>query len=344
MRISYTISIGGTTVSDDSTAGGPPLVMLRVGRGIGGSGGRARIEVGHVGTGTTAPGDAIQIELDAGGGSQTVFTGEVETVRQGIRSTIIEGRDGLARLADHEIERGYEEVSAGFIVKDLVDAAGSESGEIEEGPTFPRYVVHGGARVLRHAQKLADLIGAELFTDGDGKICFARPADASASHTLRWGEHLLRVDLEREPLHSDSLAVWGEGSAGTDGADKEHWLTTDLSGVSGEASVTESAGQRSVTPQSLGDRPRTLIDGSVRSVDVADEIAEAHMQRLALRPLRGAVVTLGLPDAAPGQWIELSDLPALTHPSASGTPVKLRIRHFVHHLSPGEGLLTELRF
>ncbi|MEX1364991.1 MAG: hypothetical protein AB1Z98_17820 [Nannocystaceae bacterium] len=344
MRIDYTIEIGGSTISSQPRSSGPPLVDLRVERGLGGAGGRARIELGPVGSEVPSIGQAVRVELDAGQGGGVVFTGEVETVTQGVSATVVEARDGLAKLGEHELERGYEEVSAGFIVEDLVSASGAEPGEIEDGPTFPRYLVHGGARALGHAERLARLVGAELYTDGDGKVCFARPSAGSPGPSLRWGDSLLRVDLEREPLRSDSLAVWGEGSAGTDGADKEHWLAADLSGVSGSARVSDAQGERSVTPQALGDRPRALIDGAIRSVDAADEIARAHMLALALRPVRGSVLTLGLPEAAPGLWIELVDLPAPSHPLGTGLPLPLRVRGFVHRLSPRSGLVTELRF
>lgn len=344
MRIGYTIELGSITLSEQPDEGGPPLLALDVGRSMGGTGGRARIELGNVGAAMPAVGDRVRIELDAGEGSSVVFTGEVEEVARGTRTVVVQARDALARLAEHEVESGYEEASAGFIVKDLVEAAGAEAGTIEEGPTFPRYVVHGGGRALQHAQRLAALLGADLYSDAEGKVCCERPAKGSPAHRLRWGEHLLQVSLEREPLRTDSLAVWGEGAAGTDGSDKEHWLTTDLSGVAGKAEVSESNGQRTVTPKQLGKRPRTLIDGAIRSVDAADEIAEAYVKRLELRPVRGSVLVLGLPEAALGQWVELAELPESSNPVGRGAAVQLRVRGVRHRLSPSTGLVTELRF
>lgn len=342
MRIDYTIDIGDLTISNDPTAAGPPLVALRVERGIGGAGGRARIEVARTRGAAPRVGDAVRIEIGAGEGN--TFRGEVETVSSGVETLVVEARDGLARLAEHEVERGYQEVTAGFIVADLIAASGAEAGEVEDGPTLPRYVVHAGPRALQHAQRLATLVGAELSTDGEGKVCFVRPREGAATERLRWGEHLLRVELEHEPLRSDSVVVWGEGAAGTDGADKEHWLTTDLSGVSGEACVDDADGQRRVTPSRRGKRPRALVDGAIRSAATADEIARAHMQHLALRPVRGSLLTLGLPQAGPGTWVELSELPEPFRPTTAATSLRLRVRHVVHQLSPSRGLLTELRF
>lgn len=342
MRIDYTIEIGEVTISNDPAAAGPPLVALRVERGVGGAGGRARIEVGRTKGAAPRVGDRVRVEISAGEGN--AFRGEVETVSPGVETLVIEARDGLARLAEHEVERGYQEVTAGFIVADLVDACGAEAGEIEDGPTFPRYVVHAGPRALQHAQRLAALVGADLFTDGDGKVCFVWPRERAAAERLRWGEHLLRVELEHEPLRSDSVVVWGEGAAGTHGADREHWLTTDLSGVSGKAAIDEAGGQRSVRSSRTGQRPRALANGAIRSAAAADEIAHAHLQRLALRPMRGSVLTLGLPQADLGTWVELSELPEPFRPTTAAASLQLRVRHVVHQLSPSRGLLTELRF
>lgn len=343
MRIAYTIEIGSTTISNDP-AGGPPLVALRVERGVGGAGGRARIGVGRTEGAAPRVGDEVRVEIRGAISEGNAFRGEVDGVSPGIDTVVVEARDGLARLAEHEVERAYEEVTAGFIVADLVDASGATVGQVEDGPTFSRYVVYAGPRALQHVQRLAALVGAELLTDGDGKVCFVRPREDAPAQRLRWGEHLLRVELEQAPLSSDSLVVWGEGAAGTDGAEREHWLATDLSGAKGEAAVDEAGGQRRVMAGRHGERPRALVDGAIRSAEVADEIARAHVQRLALRPLRGSVLALGLPHAAPGTWVELSDLPDSLQPLAAAPSLRLRVRHVVHHLSPARGLLTELRF
>jgi hypothetical protein len=249
----------------------------------------------------------------------------------------------MGRLAELELEKSYEEVSAGFIVKDLVDAAGAKAGTLDEGPSFPRYVLHGGTRALQHAQRLGNLIGADLYTDGDGRVHFRRPEPQAARHELHWGERVLDLELAQRERLGDSIDVWGEGSAGTDGADREHWLPTDLSGVRGQATLEGTPDDPRVSVGRLGKRPRVVVDGAIRSVDAAEDVAAALMQAQALRPFVGSVLLPGLVDIDPGDWIELSELPASLRPSSART-VKLRVRRLWHSLSPTAGLLTRLGF
>lgn len=340
MKIAYNIAIGGQSLSSHKS-GGSRLVGLEVERGLGGAGGRCSVRLWATETSRPAAGDSLRVELDAGRGSHTVFTGEIQNVRGDVDAWGVEGRDGLARLADLELERSYEEVSAGFIVEELVQAAGATAGTLDEGPSFPRYVLHGGVRALQHAKRLGALVGADLYTDGDGRVHFRRPEAGSVRHTLRWREGVLDLQLAQREQSSDSLDVWGEGAAGTDGAEREHWLPTDLSGVRGRATLEDEPGR--VTVGRLGQRPRLLIDGAIRSVDAAEDVAGALLLAQALRPLVGSVLLAGLVDVDPGDWIELADLPPSAHPESSRS-AKLRVRRLWHFLSPTQGLLTRLAF
>jgi hypothetical protein len=340
MKIAYTIELGDQSLSSHKGAGSR-LVALEVERGIGGAGGRCELRLWSIDASRPATGDPLRVELDAGAGMHTVFTGEIQSIRGQADAWGIQGRDGLGRLADLELEKSYEEVSAGFIVKDLVDAAGAEAGELDEGPSFPRYVLHGGVRALQHAKRIAALVGADLYTDGEGRVHFRRPEADQVRHELRWKDDLLDVELVHRERSSDSLDVWGEGAAGTDGADREHWLPTDLSGVRGQATLEQD--QESVAVGRLGEHPRVLLDGALRSVDAAEDVAAALLQAQALRPFVGSVLVAGLPDVDPGDWIELRELPPAVHPSSAQT-AKLRVRWLWHFLSPTRGLLTRLGF
>lgn len=342
MQIAYAIEIGGQSVSSKK-ASGSRLVSIEVERGTGGAGGRCDVRLWPTASERPAKGDPLRVGLDAGSGMRTVFTGEVQTVRGDVESWAIQGRDGLGRLADVELEKSYEEATAGFIVKDLVEAAGAQAGELDDGPSFPRYLLHGGIRALAHASRIGALIGADLYTDGDGRVHFRRPESRPPRHQLRWRTNVLDLELAQRERLGDSLDVWGEGAAGTDGAEREHWLPTDLTGVRGQATVGEGADDPRVSVGRLGKRPRVLVDGAIRSSDAAEDVASALLQAQALRPFVGAVLLPGLADIDPGDWIELLDLPPSIHPSSART-VKLRIRRLWHFLSTTHGLLTRLGF
>jgi hypothetical protein len=342
MKIAYAIEIGGQSLSSQK-ATGSSLVALEVERGMGGAGGRCGLRLRSTGGTRPTAGDPLRVELDAGRGLQAIFTGEIQTIRSEVETWGVQGRDGLGRLAELELEKSYEEVSAGFIVKDLVDAAGAEGGELDDGPSFPRYLLHGGIRALQHAQRLGALIGADLYTDGEGRIHFRRPVSQPARHRLRWSEDVLDLELVHRERIGDSIDVWGEGAAGTDGAEREHWLPTDLGGVRGQATLEGEAGSPRVAVGRLGQRARIVVDGAIRSVDAAEDVAAALVQAQALRPLAGSVLLPGLADVEPGDWIELLDLPPGIHPSSAGA-VALRVRRIWHFLSPSQGLLTRLGF
>lgn len=344
MALAYTVSVGSLSFANgDSNS--RPLLGIETDVGIGGAGGRCRIQLGDPSWGDPALGDPITIELDTGEGSSKVFSGEVEGVDRRATSLWIHGRDALAKLARTEVEAVYEETAAGEIVKELISKAGADAGEVDDGPTFPSYVVHRGPRALRHAQKLAELIGAELRTDGEGKVHFQKPSEGgSADHRLVWGEDLISLSLERAAAQIDSFVVWGEGAAGSQGTDKSHWLPSDLSGVTGKAKVQPgaSAGQAgSVSPGSDGPLVRTVFDGSVRSASVADELAQAQALRVALRPVIGHALALGRPEIQAGEWVELADIPA---GDGATQPMTLRVLRVVHQFAIGRGLLTRLEF
>ncbi|MCA9696846.1 MAG: hypothetical protein KC431_04910 [Myxococcales bacterium] len=346
MAISYTVTCGSLRLSSE----GPdarPLLALRSEVGAGGAGGRCEIKLGDPSWGDPALGDAVEVELDAGDGSSVIFTGEVDRVdrRAGLAGgQWIRCADALAKLARVEVQGVYEEVSAGFIVKDLLDQAGTSAnaGDIEEGPTLPSYVVHRGPRALRHVERIATMIGGELSGDGAGKIHLRRPQSGAAEHRLVWSEDLLAVELRRSEAPVDSFVVWGEGAAAAQGPERGHWLVTDLSGVKGEAGVAPGAPGQSgtVTPGSSGERLRTVIDGAVRSAETAGDLASARASLVALRPLRGHALALGNPAIQPGSWIELADLPG----GGPGSAPVLRALRVIHSFDIERGLLTRVEF
>lgn len=346
MAIAYSATIGSLSFGSSGVDRGQsrPLLAVDSEVGVGGAGGRCRLHLGDPSWVEVALEDAVHVELDAGDGAQTVFTGSVEQIDRRADALWIAAGDELAKLARAEVEAAYEEVSAGFIIKDLIDQAGAEAGEVEDGPTFPSYVVHRGPRALRHIQRLAELIGAELGSDAEGKVHVRRPQPpASADHRLVWGEDLLCVELQASPATTDSYVVWGEGAAGSSGSDRGHWLPTDLSGVTGDAQIVPGATPGATGSVSPGSGPlaRTVIDGAVRSAETASELAQARAQLVALRPVLGQVLCLGRPDIQPGQWIELSGLPSASTPAL---PLTLRARRVNHQFAAGRGLLTRLEF
>ncbi|MCG8422767.1 MAG: hypothetical protein MJE77_33040 [Proteobacteria bacterium] len=341
-KIGYHATIGSQIASSRPNQGERQLLALFSELSMDSIGGRCRLELGGNRVEAPAPGDAISVELSAGESSAAVFTGEVEAVEVTATSQRIVASDGLVKLGRLDIEVTYEDVSVDFIVKDLLDQAGISIGTIDTGPDLAVYVIHRGPRALHYAQELAALCGADLYTDGRGAAHFASPRQGAADHRFSYGESVISLDLYRPPLVVDSIAVWGEGAAGSKGADKTHWLASDLAGVSGKAAIDASG---ATTSGSLGQSPRQLKSGAVRTGEAAQACADGHMAALASRRVRGRVDIFGTPGIEPGDLIDIADLP--DQHAATSALLKnhtLRVRQVRHLMSRRRGYITRLEF
>jgi hypothetical protein len=184
------------------------------------------------------------------------------------------------------------------------------------------------------------LCGADLFTDGDGKVNLAVPKSGSSDHSFRFGETVLAMELRRAPAAFDGVEVWGEGAASTKGTDKAHWLSTDLSGVSGKASIDSGGAPQS----SSGTRTLRVSDGAIRSGGVAQDTATAWAKALASHWLEGTIEVFGAPEVEPGDLIEITDLPREHGATKLLEGHLLRVRAVRHTLDRDRGLRTRLEF
>jgi len=337
-RVESEIKIGSVTASTTPRRESRALIRMVSELGMGGAGGRCVMEIAGPSLAPPDIGDPVTVSFGDGQASTTVFTGEVQQVTRTAVALKVTAVDGLAKLARTDVEAAYEGKTAGAIVKDVLSQAGVDAGTVHDGPTFSSYLLHRGPRALRHLQRLAELCGADLYTDGDGKICFATPEEEGAEHTFKYGEHILQLSLERTPPAFDSVVVWGEGAASAKGAGKEHWLISDLSSVSGKAAIGERG---VVTAGQEGDRPLQVLDGAVRSGEAAQEIARGRAASAASRAVRGYLAVLGEPSVIPGDRVVIENLPA-GRPAPSGPP--LRVRRVRHTLEAPGGFVTRMEF
>lgn len=340
LTVDYSIQVGGLRASASDPLASASLIQARVDRGMDGHVGRALLRLHPFEQDLPAPGDPVTIELDGGEGAATVFTGEVSLARVTAQGLEVLAADGLSRAGQHEVEGLFEEQTVGAIVKDLLGRAGAEPGEIEDGPTLPRVALHAGVRALQHLRALAELASLDLWTDGEGKVHLAAPAEGGADESLTWGETLLALDLCQAAAAPDGWAVWGEGAAGTKGKDRAHWLATDLSNVKGSAAITREGAGWKVEAGAAGARSTRRCLGLVRSAELAEALARAAATARAARPVLGTLDALGAPSLEPGQRIAVSGLPA-DHASGALADRPLRVRA-VRHTLDGRGLLTRL--
>jgi len=339
-RTAYDVKFGRHRASSEPRESDSQLVSLMVELGMNGAGGRCVLELGGV---AAPPADLVapvSVKLDAGGGAVTVFTGETYASETTAVSRMLRAADAISTLAGREAEQAYQDMSADFIIKDLLGKADATAGTVSPGPDLPFYPVHAGTSLLAHIQALARLMGADVYTDGSGKVHVAVPrATGAADHRLVFGETILALDLRRAPAAHDGVQLWGEGAASAKGKDKAHWLTADLSGVKGEAAITSSGQVRGNQASAM---PRWVRSGAIRSGAAAGDAAQAMAAALAARRLRGHVEVFGAPEIMPGDLVDITHLPS-DHAAAAlldGKP--LRVRAVRHTLSRQGGLRTRI--
>lgn len=341
--VSYSITIGSLTARSGAEGGDLRLRSLVCDFDMDAVGGRCAMEFAAPVATAPAPDDEVKVECDGGDGLTQVFCGQVEQVTHGAERVVVTAVDGLAKLARLDTESSYEGVSAGTIVKDLIDQAGATAGEVTDGPNFSAYYIHRGPRALTHVRRLAMACGSDVYTDNEGAVHFAPPRKGGSDFQFQYGKDVLAIGLTEAPSVFDGASVWGEGAASTQGADKAHWLATDLGGVNAQA-ATAPAG--AITPGNAGDHPRVTANGAIRTFDDAQVAASGQAQAIAARPVRGFLKLFGAPGVRVGdlvsisgmdreQWGALADL-TLTQP--------LRVRRVKHVLNQQVGFVSRLEF
>src|ERR1035438_9703563 len=145
------------------------------------------------------------------------------------------------------------------MVSDLASQASIDTDAIEDGLTYPYYVVDDGRSAWQHIAALARKNDFVAWFTAEGKLSFG-PADAgSPVATFTYGKDILALEVvSADPAYGTVSAV-GEGAAGTQGNDAWAWILKDAS------AVTSQAGS--------GDPQRLLVDGSLRTADAAQKAA-----------------------------------------------------------------------
>jgi hypothetical protein len=266
-----------------------------------------------------------------------VFTGTVYASETTAVSQVVRAADDGAKLAAIEVEHAYQDVTAGFIIKDLIGKSGARAGTVSPGPGLAFYAVHAGVSALVHVRSLAALTGGDIYTDGGGKVHVAAPKEGGANSSLTFGETILALDIQNVPPAFDGFQVWGEGAASSRGKDKAHWLATDLAGVKGEASVAADSSGRRDKP-----RHRRIRVGAIRAGAAAGDAARAMAGMLAARRIRGTIDAYGSPNLMPGALLGIDNLPPAHAAAALLKNKPVRVRAVRHTLSRNLGLRTRI--
>ncbi len=229
-------------------------------------------------------------------GPIAVFKGAVRAVHRTVSGrTRVVASNGGAVLAGFRLDQGYEQQSAGDIVRDLAGRAAVDTGSIDDGPDLPYYVVDSRSSAWEHVAKLAALAGFAAWFDADGGLHFGPVEPGDPAQTFTYGEDVLEVDALEAPPTAGSVTVIGEGAAGSKGEDAWSWNVKDAS------PVKASAGS--------GD-PAVLVQlGALRSADAASAAAEALAARAKLGGLTARLLVPGAPKATVGSTVGVAGAP-----------------------------------
>jgi phage protein D len=218
----------------------------------------------------------------------------------------------------------FENKTAGAIVRELAQRASVDVATVEDGSTFPAYVVDGRRSAFEHMLDLAELSGFDVYVDSDGAVVMERFVGGHTVHVLEHTKHILELDVLRAPPRASAAEAWGESPGSTRGTNAWAWLTKDFDDLHGSAG--------SGTPLLLLERP------ALRSAEAARRAADAALTAAQRRAVRGRVVTIGRPQVKLGDAIQLRDVP---DEEANGN---FQVRSVTHRLRKDTGFTTEIGF
>lgn len=281
--------------------------------------------MGQVGSFQPAPGDEVTVELGYADGDDLVqvMTGKIVTLEPGLTTKRVIGYSAVNTLLRTSGGQTYESKTAGDIVRDLADQASVEVADVEDGITFPAYVVNRQRSAYDHMQDLAELCGFDLYINAEGKLVFKKFAGGNTVHVFEYAKHILELEVLQSPILASQVEAWGESTGGQGGAESWAWLTKDFSSLRGTAGSGSS---------------KLLEKSALRTANAAQLAAEAALAMIQRRTLRGRLLILGLPQVKLGDAIRLSGVPD------DAMNQRFQVRSVTHRITKQNGFVTSIEF
>jgi len=254
-----------------------------------------------------------------------VFTAEVDSIRHDLRGTLCIGVvNGGARLSKLRVNQSYEQQNAGDIVADLISQAGVDSEIIEDGITFPFYVVDDRKNSYQHIAALAKTSGFAAFFTPEDKLYFGPLLEGEPVQTFSYAIDIMTIQMNEVSPLVDNVTIIGAGAAGSQGQEAWSWLVKDPSSVTGQAGD--------------GEHERLLSNASLRSGEASQAAVDAIINAAAQTLHTGRITVPGAPAVVIGSSIEISDAP---QEMLNGTCV---VRGIQHCYSKHDGFISIIDF
>jgi phage protein D len=331
LRPAYRVAIGDRVVDTTDEPKASTAVELTVRLDMDSPADACTLVQGQVGGLPAVPGDDVEVALgyaDDTTGTVTVLTGLVVAVEPGIETLRISGHSTQDRLLRAFADTTFQDTSAGEVVRALAAGAGMDVARVETGIDLPAYVVDGRRNVARHIRDLAVLCGFDTYVTPEGALVF-EPFDGQRTvHVLRFGEHLLALELARDRPYAATVEAFGESPGSSRGDESWAWLTKDFSPRRGSAG--------SGAPTLLVERP------VLRSAASASTAATAIQESLAAASLHGRVRIQGRPQVRLGDVLRLEAFPASDRTGEVNG--NYQVRQVTHTITKSGGFVSDVGF
>lgn len=268
-----------------------------------------------------AQGDSGDIGFGYDGDSNTVFSGDVDSITHrldGLRRIVVTG--SAMKLASLRINQSYEQQAAGDIVTDLINQAGATAGSIDAGINSAFFVVDDRQSAWRIIDQLALQSGCIAYVDAEDQVHFVPLKEQTPVASFQYGQSIMAATLQQRSQSIDQLTVIGESAAGSQGADAAHWLIKD------PAAVTASSGS--------GDKQGLVSRPSLKTAESVQSLADAQLNRLATAAATGSIDVPGNAAVYSGAFIEITGAPS---DELNGIFLVTALRH---HYSKSGGFIT----
>jgi hypothetical protein len=324
------VGVGGAGKVVDTTSEPQASTVTELGveLGMDGAADRLTLVMGQVGTFRPAVDDEVDVELgfaDDDGTLEPVMTATVVGTEPGLVHRRVVGHGAAHALARARLDRTFEDVTAGDVVRELADRAGVETANVEDGISFPAYVVDGRRSAYAHIGELAQVCGFDRYLDHENKLVFAFFGGGRITHVLEHAKHILELTLDEHSPTAPRVDVFGESPGAQRGDDSWAWLTKDFSSFTGTAGSGDAAVH-------LLERP------ALRTGAAAQRAADAALTEITRRARRGRVLVTGAPQIRLGDSIRISGAPE------PGADAVYQVRAVTHRIDKQRGFTTAIEF
>ena len=115
----------------------------------------------------------VVIALGHDGDNETVFTGNVVSLRPALAGVEIHALGTMSALLNLRTASVFENETAGSIASSLIARAGLSAGPVDDGPLLPHFTVDDRVSAFVHVKGLAESASlSELYADRNGNIRF----------------------------------------------------------------------------------------------------------------------------------------------------------------------------